>query len=60
MEIKKTADCQFSIWINKNLHTEVKVRAAARNVTMARWISQAIVQRIAQEKRFEDEDNNNA
>ena len=45
-------DVKFLFWLNKDLRTEIKVRAAARNISMAHWIIQAIVERIKKEERF--------
>jgi hypothetical protein len=33
---------------------EVKVRSARRNVSMGYWINQAIMQRIADERKYEE------
>ena len=51
---KGTAHCQFLFWLSRSMHTEVKIRAAHRNITMGHWIVQAIMQRIANEERFEE------
>jgi predicted HicB family RNase H-like nuclease len=49
-------DKKFLFRMSDKLRTEVKVRAAKRNVSMGRWITQAILQRIAYEQKFEDDD----
>lgn len=35
------------------IHTEIKKRAAIRNITMKEYILQAIEERIKQEKKYE-------
>jgi hypothetical protein len=36
----------------EELRTEIKIRAAIRNVDMGRWICQAIMQRIEKEDEY--------
>jgi predicted HicB family RNase H-like nuclease len=45
---------RFLFSINDTLHREVKIRAAQRNISMGKWINQAIMARIANEQRYEE------
>ncbi len=45
---------RFIFCMKSKLHQEVKIRAAMRNVSMGYWISQAIMMRIASEKKYEE------
>lgn len=45
---------KFLMCMPSKIHQEVKIRAAMRNVTMARWINQAIVSRLASERKHEE------
>ena len=43
---------RFIFRIPEELRTEIKVRAAIRNIDMGRWITQAIRQRIEREDEY--------
>ena len=58
MEAK--SDTMFLFRMNKEIHTEVKIRSAMRNISMGDWITQAIIQRIAVEHSYEEEPENQA
>ncbi len=45
---------RFLFSMNSKMHQEVKIRAAMRNITMAKWICQAIATRIADERKYEE------
>lgn len=44
----------FLFRIKDKVHQEVKMRAAMRNVSMGYWINQAIMARIASERKYEE------
>lgn len=44
---------QIAFTLPDEWHTEIKVRASARNVSIKDWILQAIIQRVNQEKQYE-------
>lgn len=46
-------DIKFLFRMEDEIHKEVKVRAAQRNVSMGHWITQAIVERIKKEQKYE-------
>jgi len=44
---------QVIIEMPEELHKEIKIRAAYRNMTMKAWIIRAILDAIAQEQKYE-------
>lgn len=54
-EKKKRSDTSkmLTIEFSLDLHREIKKRAAERNVTIRRYVTQAILSRIATEKQYE-------
>jgi hypothetical protein len=44
----------FLFKMKENIHQEVKMRAAMRNISMSYWINQAIMARIASERKYEE------
>lgn len=53
MEKKDTIKKRLSMFLDINVHCEVKKRAAIRNITMTDWIMMAIMQRIEYERKYE-------
>ena len=53
--VKALKDTTFIFRMGEDLHREVKIRAAMRNISMGAWITQAIIQRIAVEYSYEKE-----
>lgn len=41
------------VWITKELHQEIKARAAFRGINMKAWLEIAIAERIAEENKYE-------
>lgn len=52
METKKKR-YQIAFDVSKDLHTEVKILAAKRNISMNLWIARAIQERILKDKKYE-------
>jgi len=44
---------QLLVRLPQSLHTELKVRAAFRNISMAKYIERIFIERIDKEKREE-------
>lgn len=55
MEKQKKNRKQIVFEIPHELHTEVKVWAARRNISMCDWFTRAIVERLKKENRDESE-----
>lgn len=53
-ENKKRKQIIFDI--NEDIHRQIKIFAAMRNITMNRWIQKAITERIKKETQY-DKDN---
>ena len=53
-ENKKRKQIIFDI--NEDIHRQIKIFAATRNITMNRWIQKAITERIKKETQY-DKDN---
>lgn len=41
------------IEISESLHKDIKVRAATRNISLKNYVLQAILSKIAEEKKYE-------
>jgi len=52
--VKAPYNTKFLFRIDEDLHKEIKIRSALRNVSMGHWIIQAIMERLAKEKRYEE------
>lgn len=50
-------DSKFLLGLTDEIRQEIKMRAALRHVTMTRWITQAIMERINRDRRYEKEQN---
>jgi predicted HicB family RNase H-like nuclease len=50
--VKAPYNTKFLFRIDEDLHKEIKIRAAMRNVGMGHWIIQAIMERMAKEDRY--------
>lgn len=50
---------RFVFCMKDKVHQEVKIRAAMRNVSMGYWINQAIMARIASERKHEEREKEN-
>ena len=44
---------RLSIDMHKDLHREIKIIAAEQNITMAKWVLQAIIKEMALQKSYE-------
>ncbi len=44
---------RLSMYIPWELHKEIKMRAAARNVTITTWVIRAIFEALRNEKKYE-------
>lgn len=54
MEEKKLKNqSRFIFDMAKDLHTEVKVIAARRNISMSLWVTRAIYEALKKEKQFD-------
>ena len=53
-EKKKRVQMAFNI--SQEEHTQVKILAAIRNISMNLWISRAITERIAKETKHEEKE----
>ncbi len=45
---------QMAFDVSKEMHTQVKVLAAMRNISISCWIARAINDRIAKENRYDE------
>lgn len=52
-EKKRTTPKRLLIDIPINLHTEIKSRAALRNISIRTWVVRALIQAIKQEDKYE-------
>ena len=46
-------DLTFIFWLTRDMHQQIKIRATLRNVSMGRWIKQAVMERIKREEKYE-------
>lgn len=54
-ENKKRKQIIFDI--NEDIHKQVKIFAAKRNITMARWMQKAINERLQKEIQYDEQSN---
>lgn len=52
MEIKKRKQMAFDVSLE--IHTQIKILAAARNISINLWMARAIQDRIAKETKNDD------
>jgi predicted HicB family RNase H-like nuclease len=52
--IDKKKRYQMAFDVSKEMHTEVKVLAAIRNISVSLWIARAINDRIAKETKYDE------
>ncbi len=55
IESKKRKQMIFDI--SEDIHTQVKVFAAMRNITMNRWMQKAITDRLEKEMQYNEQSN---
>jgi len=55
MEIKKKRK-QMAFDVSPELHQQVKILAARRNISINLWMARAIQERIAKETKYDKED----
>ncbi len=51
-ETKKRYQMAFDV--NKEIHTQIKILAAIRNISVNSWMARAINDRIAKETKYDD------
>ncbi len=51
---EKKKRTQMAFDINPEMHQQVKILAAMRNISMNLWIARAINDRIAKENKYDD------
>lgn len=54
-DVKKRKQIIFDL--NEDVHREIKVFAAMRNITMNRWMQKAINERLIKEKQYDQENS---
>lgn len=55
MENKKKRK-QLAFDISPEIHQQVKILAARRNISMNLWMNRAVIERIAKETKYDKED----
>lgn len=53
MEMKRKNRKRLIFNVSEELHKEIKVRAAFRNISITDWLMLAITQRVQEERKYE-------
>jgi len=52
MENMKKSPNRLSIELHEELHKSIKIYAAMRNITIRKWVYQALIQALASEEKY--------